>query len=65
MLKVQTMDKEFLIEKIKLFLQISIFTVSLIITILETLEYVEKSDFNNLFKFLFILAYFKSILRAS
>lgn len=52
------------IEVVKMYLQLGIFSFSLIFTMLETFNFIEKSDLSNLLKMLFILANYKSVLRA-
>lgn len=52
------------IEVVKMYLQMGIFSFSLIFTLLETFEFIEKSDLSNMLKMMFILSNYKSVLRA-
>lgn len=63
-LKVQASTKVSQMESTKLILQVTVFFFSLLLSALETFDFIPNSDFNNALKVFFIMVYFKSILRA-
>ena len=63
-LKVQNMKEEESLEVVKMYLQVSLFAISLCISMMETFNFVPKSDFKSIFKILFVMVYFRSILKA-
>lgn len=62
--KVQSSIKEDGYEVTKMYLQIILFCISLVMTMMETFNFIEKSDFTSMFKILFVMVYFRSILKA-
>lgn len=62
--KVQSSDKEDAYEIVKMYGQIILFSLGLIFTMMESFGFMEKSDFTNMFKIMFIMIYFRSVLKA-
>ena len=52
------------IDYIKLILQISILSLKMIFLLLEVFEFISASDFGNVFKLLFVMIYFKSVIKS-
>ena len=52
-LKVQFLSEVYFKEALKMYLQIIVFSLSLLLTFLETIDAMEKSDFNNILKLVF------------
>ncbi len=63
-IKVQTSINVKKIEYIKMILMVVIFSISLLLTMLETFDFIEKSDLNNMFKMIFIMVNLKDVIRS-
>jgi len=63
-LKVQHMVVEDNTENVKMYLQVGLFAVSLCFSLMESFNFVPRSDFTAIFRILFIMVYFRSILKA-
>lgn len=62
-MKVQTQTNVPFKEALKMFLQIFIFSLSLILTFLESIEAIGKSDFNNILKLIFVICYSNELIK--
>ena len=62
--KVQSSDMEDTYEIVKMYGQIILFSLGLVFTMMESFGFMEKSDFTNMFKIMFIMIYFRSVLKA-
>ena len=52
------------IDYVKLILQLGIIAIKMIFILLETFELIYPSDFSNVFKLLFVMIYFKSVIKS-
>lgn len=61
-LKVQHLETEDSLETIKMYLQVTLFAVSLCISLMETFNFLPRSDITSIFRILFTMVYFRSLL---
>jgi hypothetical protein len=63
-LKITSSSEPDQIDYIKLILQLGIIAIKMIFILMETFELIYPSDFSNVFKLLFVMIYFKSVIKS-
>ena len=63
-LKITSSSSPDQIDYIKLILQLGIIAIKMVFILLETFELIQPSDFSNVFKLLFVMIYFKSVIKS-
>ena len=63
-LKITSSSEPDQIDYIKLILQLGIIAIKMIFILMETFQLIHPSDFSNVFKLLFVMVYFKSVIKS-